>query len=436
MGGGDKTTIKQQIQSEINVKISQATENITKVVNESMTKVSTEMVNTAVAKIEQATSASNVAKIKGIRAVGGSKVNVEQTAKAKATNDAIISIIQDSSALSDLASKTANDVANKVQQDAALKASLESAAKMSEKSKEAGGPEAMVNKLADTAKDMFDSLTASKNETNIDIKIRQQLSMEFENKVVNMSDIVQKTTSEINTTIRNETQSSCKFDTGAGNLLDLEDVGAIQGSEINIKQMADVEAFNKCLINMNIGGKVINSIVDEKLMKNYNDTSQAAKADVASKASAEKTSEKEQESAIMKSVDNLVDEAGNVVQSGIKAASMGLYLIIGAVALGGLLIIFLIYKLMSSGSLSVGDLRGRDYDTTTDVDEEQEGGGLNNLLGGGILLPGNLYLWLAVLALLFYTYGKSVPMCGVLLITVGLYVLLKTKTIEIAGLDL
>lgn len=450
MGGGDKTKIKQMIQTELSFKISQTQETLNNIVNETMTNLSTSMVNQTAAQIEQATTASNTASLGTLIATDGAQISIEQQAKMQAVNDAIVKILSDSSALADLGSKTAQEVQAKLQQDAGLKGALETVAKASESSKEGGGPEGMLNKLADTASGIFGSLTGSKSEKDIETEIRQKISMEIENRTLTQTNIVDKTATTITTEIKNSSEGSCRSLNSANNLLELEKaIASGQGSKINIFQLATVDAFNKCLVDLNIGGKIMNQIADESLLKLANDTTQTAKAEAEAKASAEQSKEQVQESGIMKSVDNVVDTAGGVIQKGLSVLQtgyIGVILIVILVVGGG---IYLISsgvidvnsilgttkkgKKASSGkskksSSSKSNKSGKSSSSKSGKSSSSKSGKTlkkksKGQKGGNYNIKDNIYIILAIIAFFMYLFRVSVPMCGFVLIMFIVYIL-------------
>lgn len=410
MGGKTESEIRTTIQNEISVEIKQRTENINKVVNESTTKVSTNMVQEMAAQIKQSTTASNTIVSKNLVATGGAKINLEQQAQVEAENKAIIQIVMSAESMQSLGNQIIADVTNKVKTDQAAQQSMEALAKIGEATKKAGGPEGMLDSLTGMVKDMTKSLTGGSSSEKQTTEIRNAVKSKFESETINSNDIRNSITTEITNSMKQATEAKCDLNTSASNILDVENIIAKDaGSEINVKQDVSIKAFNDCFINLNMGSKIANNLTNGLGAKTMSDTttSQTAKQEMKTESEIAKTTV--QESAIMSSVDNLVNNVGGLLGSWI-------YIVGGII----LLVVLVVGYLFASGAISMDDFAqftpaGAAAGVAGDVlgtDDDQEGGGK---------LDGKVYLLAGLVALLILIARKSIPLCGVLLVVIFLY---------------
>lgn len=332
MGGSQstKTSIKEKISSHISTKLKNITENLSTTINSSITDISTTMVNDTKASIKQATTASNkIDIINDLTATGDGTIDLSQTADVNAENEAIIKIISDASSLATLAAQTSNDVSNKIQNNAQLKNDMNTAAKIAESSKNAGGPEAMLDKLADMAAGMVSSMTggSSNNSTDMEKDITTKIENEIENTTINSNTVSNSVTNKINNEIKNITSASCEFNTNASNDLSARNVSASGHGTIKVAQKVSVKAFNKCLINLDIGGKIIGDLMQNQKFTSGTSSDNTSKSETAATTKSETEKTKQQESAFMGSVDNLVGTAGSIANSAIDLSGSFIYVI-------------------------------------------------------------------------------------------------------------
>lgn len=424
MGNKSEKEIRTMISNEINVQIKNYTENINNIFNQTTTKISTDMVNEAVAKIDIKTITSNLLKAKDITAVGSS-ISIEQQAQVQATNQAIISIVADQSKMNELANKIATDVANKSQNDQQLKASLDAVNKIGENTKNAGGPEQMVDKVMTALSDSIKALTGigGSDSTKAITDIKNKINTQITNETINKQDVKNIVENVVTSNFKQAAEAKCDLNTDTNQTIDIGNLTALalqgKSADINIKQSVSATAFNTCLIKMEMGQKVTDKLMNGYEFKSASDTTNTTKVDSGLKAESEITKKTEQESAIMKSVDNLVDKATGLMGSWV-------YIVGGVILVAVIGVIFL----FGSGAISPSD-----FTPMGQAANAFKGGFTEELADtlqqGGSFLPkfneGNMYLYVAILALFLFVYSKSIPMCGVLLAVLVGYVIYTNK---------
>lgn len=415
MGGSDETVVRNTVKNKINIEIENVTKSLTSVINETSNEVVNEMTQKIAASIKQKTSASNTLAADSLVAVGaGSSVNIEQQAEVEAKNQALIQIMQSGDAMNDLANNMISKFNEKIDQDAAAKASMNTVNALKEKETKGGGPEGLVDSVVGMVKDVTKSLTggssSSTTETTIENEVRQKLKQESitENYVKN------SVANKIKTSINQDTAATCEFDTNATNTINVKDILAAGGGNINVKQKVSVKAFNDCVVKLDIGAKAVSALVTRYDVLGETDKKQVAKAEGELKSESTISKETIQESAIMSSVDNLVNKVGSIF--GNMTLMIGLVVVI---AVGGIIYLF------ASGAITMDDIAGltpmgKASSLVGDVAEAAVGGDDDDQEGGG-LLDRKVYMIAGLVAFLILVARKSIPLCGALLVVIILY---------------
>lgn len=416
MGGKDKSEITTIIKNELDIEITTETNNINNIVNNSSQNIVTEMSQTAIANVKQSTYASNTFTSGALIARGGAKVDVAQSADAVAENKAIISIVMSADSMQELGNKIIADVTSKVANDQAAQQSMKSLAAIGEMTKSAGGPEAMISKIADMAAGMTKSMSGGSTDTSSRTEISNMIKSKLKSTTTNSNDITNAISTTITNTISQAAEARCDMNTGTGNIIDIATILADgAGTEIKIKQEATVKALNNCIINLNMGSKIANVLTQGFETKTLSETANKQKGEQELKSESEITKKTIQESAVMDSVDNLVNKV-----SGLAGMYMFVVGFIIVAIIGG------IFYLFSSGSISTGDFaKFSPFGNNDDNDNEQEGGenilfGLNNPN-----MNSNIYLFGAIMAMIIFSSRKSIPLCGVFLVVIFLYFVYK-----------
>jgi len=448
-----RTETRKKIQSEISTSITNITENITNVVNNTTNETMTSMVQEMKAQINISVGAGNTLRSKNIVA-SGSDVDIKQNADVQAENEAIIRIISDASAMQKLADKVAADVNNKLANDTAAKASMAQVAAIADTQKQAGGPEQMVDSIMKTVDGMVKGLSqigGGSSDTNIsETEIKNKIKTDIINKTTNRSDIANIVTNRIQNSMKQAAEAKCNMDTTGNNTIDVDNIvaNAIAGERgsIKIAQAVSIKAVNKCFIDLKMGQGIVNDVGIDKAFTAKSDTTNTNKTDSASKQDGTITKTQIQESAIMSSVDNLVNNVGSIF----KISPMMMMMVVG----GGLAAALAAYFASSgSGSKSeepLGDTPEGESGTQVGVflryaltnnynlDTESSLAGMEEteLFGGANMNSnnyGNIYLWAFLAVLVYYVYGKSLPMTSVLVIVIIGYIVytIKTKNLKL-----
>lgn len=421
MGSNDTTVVKQNIRNEMTLEIQQTTKNLTKVVNESITNISTKLVNETAASITIATSAVQSQDIGDIIISGeGNVASIEQQAKIEAQNKAIVQIISDASAMADMGNKISQDVLNKTQNDASFQQSAKAVSALAEKKSDAGGIEGVVNSITGMVTGLMGSITGSNTSSYKETNIVNQVKTKLIQETINQTDISNIIKQNISNEIKNVTAASCNISTATTQVQKLRSL-IIDGknNKYGQKQDVSIKALNDCLINLQIGGKVMNSLSNGLANQVVSETKNAASGEQKQDTQSEIANSDKKTSAIGESIDNAVTTIGSTIGS---VASTFMFMIGGII----LVIIIIIGAVLFSGSSALSGFGG-DGDDGDDSgnEEEQAGGNLADTFGPG---NGKFYLLAGVAALLILLYNKSIPLCGIVLIVLVMYILYKQKT--------
>lgn len=430
MGGKSESQIKQQITNEMSMEITNITKNINNVTNSATHELAQEIKNKAEAKVEIVTSGSNIVRMGKVSITGKSKVNIEQDMKVVAVSNAFIKILTDTSQKQDTINNMADKIKNKIDNDANLKQDVDFLAKVGKSSSDNGGPEGMVNALADTVKTLLSSVSGSSSSSNSETNIRNTIKTKLNNTTINETN----TSNIISTSIKNSMEQLgegvCKQDTAGLNLVDVADLSVGSYGEFNVNQKMDISSFSSCIIDLQLGSKLTSALTNDFKLDigsdttNKTGTAQTGKVDIDAKDVTKK------ESSVMKSVDNLVGEVGKVVSKVIETGGgimqSWVYIIGGVIFL---IIIIIGGSLFSMGgsskSVEYSPNNNNNNDVDEDVDKDEDNDNDNDKedykkqKGGGI--NGNIYLFASFIAIFMLISSKSLPLCGVLLIVIILY---------------
>ena len=484
------TVVKKNIENEISNNIKTTTKNITNIVNKTTNNVSTEMAQSAAASIITKAGGFNKIKIKNMVAKG-SNISLEQQATIQAENDAIIKIVMSADSMQDMANKIASGVDNAIKNDAAAQASLKQAAALSEATKKAGGPEALVDSIMGTANKLIGALNigGSNSDRNInETEIKQKIINDIENTTINENNISNEVVTNIMNSMKMAAEAKCNMDTTGGNEMDIENImAAIQDGEranITVKQSVSLKAFNKCFIDLNMGSKIVNSLAGEASTFNKSDTSNKARTESAGEQEAAIKVESITESGITSMGNNLIGTVGGVVNNAInkvtdifKISPMMMLMVVG----GGITAAVAAYFYSQAPSNNpppdgmgpppdgmgpppdgmgpppdgmgpppdgmgpppdgmgpppdgLGPdglpIQGTQVGGFFGFQESEIYGMTEELMGGGKDPYGNVYLWALIAVLVYYVYGKSLPASSITVIVIIGYIIYRSKEKE------
>lgn len=337
MGNKDSTKIKQEISNKINTEIENITNNINKVLNDTSTSTVSNIVSENASQIKQSTAASNKMDLGEIDISGDSDIDISQKADIEATSKAIINIISSTEQMAKMANQMAQDMANKLQNDSAMQAALTAASKLKESEKDAGGPEAMVNKVMESVSKMMSAGNSSSKD--IETSIRNEMNMKITNKTTNENEIKNIVKNHVENNITKVNKQSCDIQVSGDNVLVFKKLKASGNAKLKISQSVLITAFNDCIVTAMDTQKLTSDITGLQTTKTSTDTANTNKQGADMKAETEVTKESEKKSAIMESVDNLVSEAADVGKSAIAGGTM--VMIVGLIAVAGIAVFFL-----------------------------------------------------------------------------------------------
>jgi hypothetical protein len=337
MGNQDSSKTRNEISNKINTEIQNITANINKVLNDTCTTTVSNIVNENASKIKQSTAASNKMDLGEIELSGDADIDITQKADVEATSKAIITIISSMEQMSAMANQMAQDMANKLQNDNSMKASMDAAAKLKESQQDAGGPEGMVNKIMDTIGNL--TRMGSSNSTEIESQIRNEINNKIINQTRNENEIKNIVKNHVENNIKKVNQQSCDIQVSGDNQLTFRKLKASGNSKLKITQSVLITAFNDCIVSAMDNTKLTSDITGLQSTKTTADTANISKQDTGMKSDTEISKEKENKSAIMESVDNLVTTAGEIGKSAIAGGSI--IMIVGLIAAAVALVFFM-----------------------------------------------------------------------------------------------
>ena len=290
MGGTDSKETETIVKNEVSIEIENQVRNLNKIMNETVTSSSTSTVNETSNKIATSNSVSNKLKTGALVAKGkGSKIDLSQDAKVKTQNEAIMQIMSNSQAMSDMQSKIQSDLLNKTKNDSAAQASLDTLNSIKKTETSAGGPEALVKSVMESVNKLGSALTGASSKDSQKTMIQNDMKTKIKNTTENSNDITNIIKNSTNSFASNLQKSECKMDTAAANEMEVASAMALDGGEIKIAQAIDLTAFNKCVVqsvNTNeiinkITGDSITGVVNDTINKNSADSKQKSKTDLA-----------------------------------------------------------------------------------------------------------------------------------------------------------
>jgi len=440
MGGKNKSEIKTQITNELSTEINNKTTNINRVTNSATTELTQSISNKAEASVQTTTIGINETDIGEIIIEAGGTANIEQNLKLAAVTDALISILTDASQkqtnINDLTDKIKNKIAN----DQNLQQDVDFLAKIGKSTSDAGGPEAFVNALADTVQTLISTIgnIGGSSSSTDETEIRNIIKTTINNEVLNENEVNNLISTSIKNSMDQLGTGKCKIDTTGVNTLRSRKLLIGQDGTFNFKQTLDISSFTTCIIELKLASNLASDLTNNFVVDTSSDTTNKQGVDTKAKMGAEIQLKDEKTSSIAKSFDNLVNKVGDVAGdiAGVAGNIVGapMYIIGGIVGVIILIIaaVILIPMMRSMGSSN----KNNNNETAPDDTDFDDDGSSNDdgsiQKGGGI--NGNIYLLASFITILILIANKSLPLCGVLLIVIILY-LVNKKNPKLLGLN-
>jgi hypothetical protein len=339
MGGKSTKEIEMEITNEISSNFSNMTHNINDMVNSSITNISNTIINETATEINQATGGANIFRLSGgLNMSGDSVFNVNQTVDVKATNQAVVNIVNDTEMMKDLQSKITSEVMNKIMNDSAAQSQLKAVNELTNKKVNEGG-DALIAKAMDAFNSFASTLTGGETREDISQKITNKITTNIQNTTINENIIKNIIENNIETIIKNVSKNSCIANTSTSNEIVIDGGVRMSGkATANFSQVANVVALNSCLIDQSNKVKIAEKLATSTDILATNDTTNKNKAEA--KMDVENKAEN-------------ADEQKSALVAGMDAMKWVVIAIVIAVAIGGCVLLFFVFKTNSSifGSL-------------------------------------------------------------------------------------
>ena len=361
MGSSQSTqsVTKTSIENDINQKVKNLNTQISDVMNQSVTNVSTEMITKNASTIRQSTSGNNQFTMDGDIVIGGKgKVAINQKVDVQSTNLAVINLVQSSKMLSEMASQTSSDIMNKIGNDNAMKAALAASTAISNKKSEEGGVAAMADSV------MKAMPGASSNSSDYtETKIANKLNIDMTNTNFNENKIRAIVENNLSTSVKNINAQECKMDTHAENVMRLKGIKVSDDGQLQLNQIANVKAFNECVIKTFNTAEMANQISNVQAIKTVSiaENKNAASAELKAETKVENVNSK--------------TDAFAGMFSGLLGGSFGGSMGGSMGSLGPIIIIAVICGLLFFAYKMFGGKK--EESPTSEGDATQEGGSMN-----------------------------------------------------------
>lgn len=412
MGGKNKSEIKTQITNELSVEINNKTTNINRVTNTATNELTQSIKNNAEASVEVNTSGINETNIDEIIIDAGGTANIEQNMKLAAVTNALISILTDASQKQTNINDLTDKIKNQINNDQNLKQDVEFLAKVGQYSTNNGGPEAMAEALAGVVETYIQSMTGTSNSNVTETDVRNHIKTTINNEVINENEINNKISTSIKNSMEQLGSGLCKVDTTGVNTLRSRKLLIGEDGTFNFKQTLDISSFTTCIIKLQLAANMASDLTNKFVVDTGSLSGNTQSTNTKAKISGEQENRDDKTSSIMNSIDNLVNNVGDVAGSWI-------YIVGGIVGVIILIIVAVILvPMMRSSSVSSRDDGDDDDAVDGDDDDNQRGGGNIN---------SDIYLFASFIAIFILIANKSLPLCGVLLIVIILYLVNKKK---------
>lgn len=237
------------IRNELNTMITNSTENINNIVNQTTTEVTTNIVNKNISTAKANLTALNDLKVGTIRITGNNnKINFEQNAKAEASFTACQKLLNSTAQMSKLASEVNNNIQNKLQNDSAAQDSIKTLALCQAAEEKQGGITGMLGKVVDILPSMIDSFTGKETKSETITKISTKIGVNLSNYTKNENNISNTINNKVNTAISNTNETSCNFESLIKNAIEIGEID-ITGNNNDLvkKQDVSIEAVVNCI---------------------------------------------------------------------------------------------------------------------------------------------------------------------------------------------
>ena len=285
MGNKHPKDINQSdVQSEINIELTNETQNLNKILNEQITNISTSIINQNAADINISTGGNNLFTADEITIEKKGVLDVNQQIDIQSTNTAVLNLLQDQEALNDFSSKLSEQLQNSVSNSTSITTAMQNVAGLTNANSSAGGLASMLQSVMDTLKSV-NPLNAPVSTSNISA-CKTAIKQTFKNITLNQNDIQNIIHNNISNSIKNMNSQSCNISTTGNNQIMVGNLKIKSEGVATIKQSQSIKAFNSCLNKLVSSSKITNQVATAATTQSTTDTKNSNEASTAASAAA------------------------------------------------------------------------------------------------------------------------------------------------------
>lgn len=346
------------IQNEVDMEIENLNKTVTEIINTQITHSMMSVVNENAQSISVGTGGSNLFMGGNIVVSGRNSVfSVDQSVDVKTTNQAVVNVTQDASAMANLASKINADVMNKVQNDATLTQALQEASDLSKEKERAGGLADMLNTVTVAMENVLTPGSSVDNTSKT--LIMNRLKNSLKNTNISENKIASIVESYVQNSISQKSAASCNISSVSNNTAIIGDVDITAGGKASISQVANVNALNNCILGAVQTTNLVNDIISNNETTSTNEAENSATAGQSLEAN---TKIKERDI----SKDSIADGFKSVFASFTSLGLIGLIIPVVFCLLCLLLVFFLMMPKGGSNKNSNNDSDSKNSDDNTE----------------------------------------------------------------------
>ncbi len=265
VGCSHTTVSKLQVTNAINTMINNSNQVINNIVNKTINDVSTELVNNVSSSINVDTNSYNNLDLSDVILNGGT-FNVNQQAIVDAQSIAMNNIASSQQSMDQLTSSLMNALQNKAQTDSQLQTAMTQLNKINDITKDAGGPEHVVDSVMNSLNSVASGESSSENDKIFNSIMN--INTNTQNLTQNTIDNIVK--NSVSGKITSNTFGSVKIGSSAGNTATIRSV-TVNGTPVNINQNATLKNFTKAITDLKIGTGISNQILNTSSVEEMTD---------------------------------------------------------------------------------------------------------------------------------------------------------------------
>jgi hypothetical protein len=334
---GSKTVTKLDITNQVETAITNSNKVINDVVNDTINNVSTELTNNVSSTISIDTGSYNNFTVDTLD-VEASTANIQQTAQTDAQSIAAQQIASNQQSIDDLTNSIISSLQNKVTNNNDLNLAMQTLSQLNNISKNAGGPEHIVDSIMDALQKTLSGGDSTDDETTFKnlIGVTDINQNDFESSMKNII------STSVSGKITSNTFGNMNLDSSSSNKitvrnLTVKDKDGIEG-HFNLSQDASLDSFEQAIISLQLGSGISNKILTDTSISALTDALNATKEEAKNDSNTIVVNKNIQGSAIMDFLNNL--NPLNLLKS------LGTYAVIVIVIIIILVAIFFIFFIL------------------------------------------------------------------------------------------